>query len=144
MSMTWFAVLNQAEMRIFTREPGSHLELIKTISNPLVNLRGKELSRHKPGIRPKGGKGSRISAMNSGESPHQLMIADFAHKLGTFFNSHRKKNKFKELRIAAEPKFLGLIKSELDSETKKCVREWVRKDLQKEPMSQIQESFGMI
>jgi hypothetical protein len=75
--------------------------------------------------------------MNSGENPHDLIVADFAHKLGKFLNASRKNNKFKELRVAAEPKFLGLIKSELDAETTKCVRGWIRKDLQKETTRQI-------
>ena len=104
-------------------------------------MKGRELSRHKPGVRPKGGRGSRISVMNSGENPHDLIVADFAHKLGEFLNASRKNNEFKELRIAAEAKFLGLIKNELDPETTKCVRSWVKKDLQKENTSQIQEAF---
>src|SRR3984957_2868079 len=133
MSMTWFAVLNQAEMKIFTRETRSRpLELVRTLLNPLVNLKGKDLSRHKPGSRPKGGKGSRMSVMNSDENPHDLVIADFSHKVGEYLNASRKKNQFKELKIAAEPRFLGLIKGELDPETKKCVHAWLSKDLQKE------------
>ena len=143
MSMSWFAVLNQSQMKIFTRDSHDQpLRLIKTVSNPLVDIKDKDLSRHKPGVRVKGGSGSRISIMNSGESPHDLIVVDFAHTLGKYLNASRKKNQFKELQISAEPKFLGLIKSQLDKETSKCVRVWVAKDLQKEDISGITKAFS--
>lgn len=142
MSIRWFAVLNQSDMKIFTRETNSQpLALFNTMPNLLVSLKGSELSRHKPGTRVKGGSGSRISVMNSGENPHDMIVSDFAHKIGKYLNESRKKNQFKELQIAAEPHFLGLIKNELDSETTKCVRRWVAKDLQNESMNRITELF---
>jgi protein required for attachment to host cells len=142
MSMTWLAVLNQSNMKIFARDTKNRpLELIKTIPNLLVSLKGDELSRHKPGTRPKGGRGSRVSVMNSGENPHDMIVVDFAHKIGKYLNASRKKNQFKELKIAAEPRFLGLIKSELDPETTKCVRAWVAKDLQNEKVTRITALF---
>ena len=140
--MTWIAVLNQAEMKIFTREHRSEpLALMQTMKNPLVGLKAAELTRHRPGMAAKGGRGSRVSILNSGENPHDLVVADFAHQLGEYLNACRKKNEFKALKIAAEPRFLGLIKSEHDSETKKMVQVWVAKDLQNETLSRIAEAF---
>jgi hypothetical protein len=75
------------------------------------------------------------------EAPHDLIVVDFARKLGNFLNESRKKNEFKELEISAEPKFLGLIKNHLDKETTKCVNVWVAKDLQKEDGQRIAAAF---
>lgn len=145
MSMTWFAVLNQAQMRVFTRDSRTKpLLLIGAMENALVNVKGKELARHKPGSRPKGGKGTRISIMDSGRNPHELIVADFAHRIARFLNEARKKNRFRELQIAAEPGFLGLVRGELDSETKKRVYVWVGKDLQKSNANRIAEAFDAV
>jgi protein required for attachment to host cells len=141
MSATWFVVLSQSSMKLFRRNKDQSFEHFQTLENPLVQLKGKDLSRHKPGSSPKGGKGSRRSILNSGIRPHDLIVQKFATKMAKFLDSERKKDRYRELKIAAEPGFLGLLKKALPDETIKVVRQWVLKDLEKADNRQLARVF---
>lgn len=143
MSRTWFVVLSQSSMKLFRRNKARQpLKHFRTLANGLVSLRGKELTRHKPGAVAKGGRGSRHSVLNSGVRPHDLMVKDFAHKIATYLDGQRKIEQFEELLVAAEPKFMGLLKKELAIETKKLVRTWLRKDLEKADTDRLSVAFA--
>ncbi|MGZ3722704.1 MAG: host attachment protein [Bdellovibrionales bacterium] len=142
MSATWFVVLSQSSMKLFTiNKENKILTHLQTVINPLVNLRGKDLTRHKPGSMPKGGKGSRRSNLDSGIRPHDLMVQNFALRMAKYLDNQRKRQQYAELRIAAEPKFLGLLKKALPIETMRVVTDWVVKDLEKADNRQLARAF---
>lgn len=116
MSKTWFVVLSQSSMKLFTLDKENKiLAHVRTIVNPLVNLRSKDLTRHRvgPGATP----------------PHDLVSQNFALKMARYLDAQRKRKAMAELRIAAEPRFSGWFKKALPAPTLKIVKDWVHKDL---------------
>jgi protein required for attachment to host cells len=95
--------------------------------NPLAKLKAKDLSRHRvgPGATP----------------PHDLVVQNFALKMARYLDTQRKHKKMVELRIAAEPRFSGLLKKALPHETLKIVKDWILKDLEKADTRQLAKVF---
>ena len=128
MSATWFVVLSQSSMKLFTlNKENKILTHLQTIMNPLVKLKAKDISRHRPGA--------------GATPPHDLIVQNFALKMARYLDGQRKKKQYAELRIAAEPKFLGLLKKALPVETLKVVSDWVLKDLEKADTRQLARAF---
>lgn len=145
MGITWFVVMSQSQMKIFTRKGKSKaLTHLETLHNPLVNLKGAALVRHKPGVRAKGGKGTGRNIMDSGVVPHDQIVADFARHMAEFLGASRKKDKFDDLCLSAEPKFMGLVKKSLDRTTAKTVRAWIGKDLEKATAKKLEAAFAEV
>ena len=128
MSATWFVVLSQSSMKLFTLDKENKiLSHIQTIFNPLVKLKAKDLSRHRvgPGATP----------------PHDLVVQNFALKMARYLDNQRKRQKMAELNIAAGPRFSGLLKKALPHGTLKIVKDWVLKDLDKADSRQLARVF---
>jgi protein required for attachment to host cells len=128
MSKTWFVVLSQSSMKLFTQDTESKLlSHLRTVINPLAKLRNKDISRHRagPGATP----------------PHDLVVQNFALKMARYLDNQRKRRQLAELTIAAEPKFLGMLKKSLPAETLKIVKDWIIKDLEKADTRQLARVF---
>lgn len=128
MSKTWFVVLSQSSMKLFTQDKESKLlSHLQTVINPLAKLRSKDLTRHRRGA--------------GATPPHDLIVQNFALKMARYLDGERKRKNMLELRIAAEPKFLGLLKKALPTETLKIVKDWILKDLEKADNRQLARAF---
>jgi len=141
MSATWFVVLNQSSMKLFRADKEKSLNHFKTLNNPNAHLKGKDLTRHNPGTIPKGGKGSRHSVLNGGERPQDIANASFAAKMAKFLDEARKHARFDNLRIAAEPGFLGILRGALPEATRRLVNDWIPKDLGRADTRQLVRVF---
>lgn len=142
MPKTWYAVLSQSSMKLFERdaEDGS-FQHRKTLRNSLVGSKSKDLARHKPGRMAKGGKGSMNFALTSGESPKVDATRDFARRIAKFLDGERKRETYSDLCVAAEPKFLGMVKEAMSKETIRSVQTWLRKDLAKFDGEELSKAF---
>lgn len=71
--------------------------------------------------------------------PHTLedKAIVFAKELVDYLVKEQQDHKFKTLTVVAEPHFLGKIRSVMDHKLQHAVIEWVKKDLEKTPQSQI-------
>jgi protein required for attachment to host cells len=141
MSATWFVVLSQSSMKLFRADKEKSLNHFKTVTNPLAHLKGKDLTRHKPGAMPKGGKGSRRSILNGGMRPQDIANESFAMKMAKFLDDARRHARFDNLRIAAEPGFLGMLRHALPEATRRLVNDWVPKDLDRANTRQLARVF---
>jgi len=61
--------------------------------------------------------------------PKQQEQINFAKQLDGYLDGARKQNKFDRLIITASPGFLGLIRSNLNSQLTQYVTDYVNKDL---------------
>jgi protein required for attachment to host cells len=132
---TWVVITSQAKMKIFKQTPVSgELHHLKTIENPMVDSSDTEISRHTPGVSMEGG---RQHVMGGGDSPHDIETAAFIREIAVFLDHERRQHNVSHLIIAAEPRMLGHLKSQLSTETLQMVTKWIDKDLEKEPTEKL-------
>lgn len=130
MGASLVAVASQKELKVFNRDLKSGaLNFDHCLENDLVNLRDSEVTRHHPGMVAEGGAGVARHSMDAGVSPHQLTARYFARKISTHLDLERRQNRFSNIVIIAEPKLLGMIRSEMSDPLKKLVSSWIDKDL---------------
>src|SRR5690606_8919436 len=59
----------------------------------------------------------------------QEVTRRFARQIAARLKGMRGDFNFDSMIVAASPKFLGLLRKEMDKETKKSIKRWVNKDL---------------
>ena len=67
--------------------------------------------------------------MSRSEGPHERVVADFARELAARLRQARVANTFERLVLVAPPKFLGLLRAQLDDPTSARVVGSLDKDL---------------
>lgn len=146
MGTTWVAICSQATMRVFEkRGQQATLQALKTLENEAVNLKERDITRHRPGMVPEGGKtGVSRHVLGTGTDPHDLIVQGFARRIAQDLEDARRHRSFTELVIVAEPKFLGRIKRELPVDTRRLVSHWISKDLAKETIENISGAIGSV
>jgi len=148
MSKTWYVVLSKSCMKLFSRNIRSEpLKHFKTVENGLADARPAELRRHQPGTKSKGPRGSfgvSREVMNSDSDPTDLVMEQFAREMASFRDRERKQDHWSELKIAADPKFMGLLRKFLAKETISLVRSWVTKDLEKADVGKLDVAFARV
>jgi len=132
----WYVLASQLKAKVFTQNrDDKKLKLLKTLDNPLGRERSRNLHRKKPGIGIKsfsyGGGFHNIEA--GGLSPHEQAAVQFSRKIAQYLERTGGKKDFTSLTVAAEPHFLGKLKTAMKSEIKKKVTDWIEKDFQKLP-----------
>lgn len=118
---TWILVAQRSGARIFEHEaPGAGLQLVNTILHEDGRLRDGELSADRPG-----GSVDRNShgqhSMQSEESPHERVIADFVRSLAKMLEGARVEQRYSKLVLVAEPRMLGQLREALDAPTSALV-----------------------
>lgn len=68
----------------------------------------------------------------------------FAKQLIRFLNKEHQIKNFSSLTIAAEPRFLGKIRTQIKSPIKNTVKNWIQKDLIKIPLKQLVDHLPLI
>ena len=144
MGTRWYAVLSQNRARIFEeKKVGSVLKKIKTLDNEIGRERPRNLAKHSPGItKNRFGRGSQKHVMAGKKDWHDDSAKQFARAIVTYLDEQRKLDKFEELIVCAEPRFLGRFKEAISKTTEKRVKEWVRKDFDKLPDTQLPKVLG--
>jgi protein required for attachment to host cells len=146
MSKTWYVVLSKSCMKIFSREVRTEpLQHVKTVQNELVDVPPAQLRRHQPGTKSKGARGGfgvSREVMNNGENPADLAVEQFAREIAHYLDQERRQNHVRELKIAADPKFMGLLRKNLPKETLGMVRIWLTKDLEKADVEELNVAFA--
>ncbi|HHT9146625.1 MAG TPA: host attachment protein [Candidatus Wunengus sp. YC61] len=123
----WVMVANQAGARIFEGRKGTPLALVQRIDHPEGQMKNSDIDSDQAGRTFDGASGSR-HAMEPEVTAHEQVSIRFAKQLAEIAASGRNANKYYELVLVAEPKFLGRIKSNLDSTTLKSVSQTIGKD----------------
>ena len=118
---TWILLADRSEAKILSHAGGhAALTLVESFEHPEGRKHDRDIEADKPGrVFEKGGVGRH--AVGSEELPHERLAHMFAKKLAERLEAGRQAHAFDRLVLAAEPKFLGLLRHELDATTAKLV-----------------------
>jgi protein required for attachment to host cells len=126
---TWIAVAHRAGARILEHSgPGKPLELIEELDHAQGRLKNGELDADRPG-RAFDKLGMRRHALEREESPHDRVASDFAREVAGRLRDGRTQQRFAQLVLVAEPRFLGVLRGVLDPVSTGMVTGTVNKDL---------------
>jgi len=128
MSTTWIVIGHRAGARIFEHKRPNELRLVSEIEHEQGRLENQAFDADRPG-RAFDRHGAGRHAMGVEEPPHERVAAAFARQVGDVLNTARNQNRFDELVIVAEPRFLGMLRTALDHVTASRVSSSVSKDL---------------
>ncbi len=146
MAKRWILVAESSRARLF--EAKSRLEPLQEIAD-MVHMDAKlhmlELKSDKPGLAFDRWKpiayGKHAKTPEVDPKAHEAEL--FAKQLGELLEKARGENRFRELVLIAEPKFLGLLHRHLHPETKKLIVKEIAKNLVREREERIRsEVFG--
>ena len=129
MKTTWVVVAHRAGARILEhRVPGKGLTLVTQVDHKEGRLKNSQINTDRPGRAfQRAGEGR--SAMTTEESAHERDAASFAREVADLVHAGRTENRFSQLVLVAEPRFLGILRGALDGVTAAQVAGTVSKDL---------------
>lgn len=129
MENTIVVVANKANARFFSyKGPKDGLVLKTTMEHPRGRVKGIEFDTDRPG-QTFDRKGQGHHNMNTEESSREHEDRVFAKEIAVALSGERTNGGFHKLVIVAEPKFLGVISGELDTQTANLIHSRVLKDL---------------
>jgi len=126
---TWVVVADEAIARVLERsEDGEVLEPVEELTDAAAHAKGEDLRRDAVGRRASpDGRGR--ATTSAGEDPRHQEAQLFARRVAAYLSAALHKRRFDDLRLVAAPRFLGLLRSSLDAEVRRCVRVELDKDL---------------
>jgi protein required for attachment to host cells len=128
----WIIIADAAKARVFSVRGDRSLELVEQRKHPLSRARTHDLGSAQPG-RIRKGKGSQTrSAMEPRTDAHDVELNQFATEIADTLQTARLRGEYDELAIIAPPRFLGLLRKEIDPKTAACVRSFTASDLTRE------------
>lgn len=128
MPKEWVVVVNRVEARVFLADS---MERIHRLSNSLGREKNRKFTTDKPGVgRGRLGRPSTTHNLTGEKHPHDEAAIQFARRLGLFLKRRLDEKKFAKVKIVAEPRMAGWLRSVFDKNLlSRC--EWNRKDLGK-------------
>ncbi len=146
MRTTWVVVADEGIARIF-EVPGRDADLveIETLTDAAARAEGADLRRDAYGRRAGAGtlSGSYPTA-SAGEDEQHREAELFARRLAHWLGEARRANRFEALKIAAAPRFLGLLRKALGSDVSGSVIEELDKDLSKLDRRSLTQRLGSL
>ncbi|MFE8070051.1 host attachment protein [Marinobacteraceae bacterium S3BR75-40.1] len=129
MKPTWVVIMDTEKARIF-EQAGRQGELQEKdcLVNPEAHLREQDLSSDRGG---RGVGGALRGSHDLGDEQHfkKIKAHQFAKRIAEHLRKAAHEQDYDELVLCAEPRFLGIIRSELPGEVEQRVRREVHKDL---------------
>ena len=129
MTTTWILVANRSGASLFESNwPGETIRRLQDIPHPQGRLQNSEIDSDKPG-RAFDSMGEGRHGMSKEHGATEKVAQQFARELAELLNKNRNTNVYDQLILMAEPKFLGLLRAALDSNTAALVVQTVNKEL---------------
>ena len=138
MTTTWIIAADASRARILqVTDREEHLQEVQDFVNPSARLHERDMTTDaeprfnghggvgKAGSGRTGGPGNDREAKRKGDYETEV----FMRELGEFLDTARTAHRYDRLQLIAPPKFLGLLRKELDKEVQKLVAEELPKDL---------------
>ena len=129
--LSWIVVAHRSGARIFrSRGPGAPLELERILANPSGRVRDRDLDSDKAGRfdKPSRHRNLRVAADPERDS-HELQAEHFARELIAILDNAGSRHVYDTVLLVAEPKFLGLLRAGLGTQTRKKVIVTLARDL---------------
>ena len=129
MNKTWILVTHRAGARIFENDgPGTGLKPVEVIAHPEGRLENRALGSDTPG-RSFDSHGANRHALGKEHDPAETVAQEFARALATRLDAGRTKHAYGKLVLVAEPRFLGMLRAALSSQTAALVSATLDRDL---------------
>lgn len=141
MDITWIVLADSARARIFTlTEPGAELLERTTLSHPESRMHDRELTSDLPG-RAFDSHGQGRHGMEQRHDPKEYEARTFAAEIAREIERIRRDEPFDALVLAAPPKFLGLLRSELDQGVHQLIVAEIGKNLVKSAVKTLERQL---
>ncbi len=128
MSTCWVLVANSARGTIYSANLQlEKLTAIHSFEHPESRVKVRELLSDDRG-RTRAFPGGNHSAYEAPTDPHQAQGLVFARELGHALRAGRVANRYDHLVVVAPPRFLGLLRDQLDIDTRRLVWEELNHD----------------
>lgn len=140
MKTTWVLVADEAIARILERKKSTDpLEPVKELTDAAAHADSADLRRDAYGRRASGAQPSRQNTphqlrsnanitASAGEEEMHLEAEGFARRVAEYLADALQKQRYDELRIAAAPRFLGLLRKMMPAQVANVVIEEIDKD----------------
>lgn len=137
----WILAADSSEARLFTREKkfSTPVEQQDWL-HPESRLPGSDLEHDRQG-KTFSSWGPDQSDNQKQTDPKTREARDFAHALAESLKTARANGDFKSLSIVADPSFLGLLREQMDEQTRELVDREVDKNLTRRSAETIAEAI---
>lgn len=131
----WVVVADEAIARILEwPETGDELVPVEELTDPDAHAKGADLRRDAVGRRAGTGPGGSLATAghateSGGEDLRHLEAEGFAKQVADHLHNALNQGRFDELRIAAAPRFLGMLRKVLSPQVSRVVSDELNKDL---------------
>jgi protein required for attachment to host cells len=139
----WVLVADEALARILQwPETGYELQEVEALTDAAAHAKEGDMHRdaagRRAGVAPQGSsnstpqhrlRGTASVTASAGEDQQHQEAQGFARRVAQHLKEALQQKRFDELRIAAAPRFLGLLRKELDAQVASLVTEELNKDL---------------
>jgi protein required for attachment to host cells len=117
----WYLVANRAEARIYQDSPKHPFEFVMKLDNPDGRLTETELDSDRPGrgfASASHRKGIISHGLDKTAIRHESTAKRFASEIARILESGAHDDRFQDLVLVAEPRFLGLLRAVIPSTVK--------------------------
>ena len=147
---TWILVADASKARLFKYDGfGAEIELLKQWEHPGSRVKNSELATDRPGrinqshVQPHAGHGSK-SGMEPELSPKEVEHEHFARELADELTKGLSGNAYSRLILAANPRFLGTLRSVADEQVRKHIVASVSKDYTALPAKALEQELATV
>lgn len=125
---SWVVVANQDKARIFHVEKVGVLKELEGLVQPEGTLKAQDLTSDRNG-RGFDSIGAGRHAKEPKTTPKEKEAHQFAKKLSQHLHSCKSNGDYENLYLMCDPKFLGMLRQELDPKVSACVAAEIQKDM---------------
>lgn len=147
---TWILVADASRARLFKYDGfGTAIELLKEWEHPGSRAKNCDLATDRPGrmvqshVQPHPGHGSK-SGMEAELSPKEVEHEHFARELAGELTKGLSGNAYSRLVLAANPRFLGTLRSVADEKVRKHIIASVSKDYTALPVRALEQELAPV
>jgi protein required for attachment to host cells len=143
MQTNWLVVADEGVARIYQwTSADGHLEEVETLTHASAHAKEEKLRRDAHGRRS-GHAARQMSSVtaSAGLDGSHGEATLFANRLADWLCQARRASRFDRLRVAAAPRFLGLLRQALDPEVARAIVEDLPKDLVNESRTDLEKRF---
>lgn len=140
MEKIWVLAADNSRARIFETTRRNTLEKeIKSMHHPESRQSSQDIVTDRPGRTAHPSSGEQRKAYMPTTDPKKHEIQQFAKEVGGKINKAAIEKKYEKIYILAPPSFLGMLRNELDSNTREKISGEIDKNVTQLKMEEIRE-----
>jgi protein required for attachment to host cells len=148
MKINWLIVADEAVAHVYEwQDSKKQLQEVETLTHPAAHAQEADLRRDAQGRNAQGrtvgharGIVSSVTSSASLDLEHREGV-EFANRVSEWLAQARRDGRFQNLKVAAAPRFLGLLRQSMTPEVASVVLDEVPKDLVHESRADLERRF---